>query len=252
EAKSDDTTPLILNPEDGLPIPFFEKSRTKPDRRLRACLLLHLDGKAEALKHPLAQQFLERKWLIVAPDLRGTGETKPAAAAIAGAPDHNSAEHGLWLNRPLLGQWVFDVQCLLDWMAAQPTHDADSLVIVGIGQAGVIAVCAAGLLEERAASVAIVDSLSSYVTAQAYATGTSMGLLAPGILKVGDIPQIAALSAPRRLVISGGISPQGKRLTEKELKDAYGYTSAMYKVLGMGERLIIRGEMKAEEIAGKL
>jgi len=33
-------------------------------------------------------------------------------------------------------------------------------------------------------------------------------VLAPGILKVGDIPHLAALIAPRRLVIAGGVSPQ--------------------------------------------
>src|SRR5262249_46518242 len=150
------------------------KATAKPDPRLRACLLLHLDGKTEALKHPLAQKLLDREWAIIAPDLRGTGETKPAAAAIAGAPDHNSAEHGLWLGRPLLGQWVFDVSSLLDWMAAQPTLDRDRLAIVGLGQAGIIALCATGLFEDRVTSAAAVDSLSSYVTDQSYAMGTYM------------------------------------------------------------------------------
>ena len=79
-----------------------------------------------------------------------------------------------------------------------------------------------------------------------------MGLLTPGILKVADIPHLAALSAPRKLVIAGGMSPQGKKLTEKDLKEAYAYTSAMYKVLGAERRLRIEGEMSALEITATL
>ena len=79
-----------------------------------------------------------------------------------------------------------------------------------------------------------------------------MGLLAPGILKVGDIPHLAALSAPRKFIIAGGVSPRGKKLAENELKNAYAYTSGMYKLLGAESKLIIEAEMKAEEIAKML
>ena len=68
--------------------------------------------------------------------------------AIRGGPDHNSAEHALWRGRRLLGQWVFDVQCLLDWMAQQPGLDQRRFAVVGLGQAGIVAVCAAGLLDD--------------------------------------------------------------------------------------------------------
>jgi len=247
------TIPMVIYPEVDLPIPFLVQYRSRPDPRNPACLLLHLDGKAEALKPPLAARLLEKGWSVVAPDLRGTGETKPANGAIAGAPDHNTAEHSLWLGRPLLGQWIqSDLRCLLDWMAQQATLDKDRVAIVGFGQAGVIALLAGGLFEDRIASAAAIDSLTSYVTEQAYATGTPMGLLAPGILKLGDVAHVAALSAPRKLVIAGGISPQGKKLKEKELKENYAYTSAMYKVLGMEGKLTIKGEMTAEAIAAAL
>jgi dienelactone hydrolase len=252
EAKSKNTTPLILYPESELPVPFLLKFRTKPDPWLPACLVLHLDGKTEALKQPLTQTLFDNRWAIVVPDLRGTGETKPMSAAIADAPDHNIAEHGLWLGRPLLGQWLFDVLALVDWMAAQPTLERDRFAVVGFGPAGVIALCAAGIFEDRINSVAAVDSLTSYVTDQAYAPGTPMGLLAPGMLKVGDIPHLAALSAPRKLIIAGGMSPQGKKLTDKELKEVYAYTSAMYRVLGAGRKLRIEGEMSALEITATL
>jgi dienelactone hydrolase len=252
EAKTDTTSPWILYAEADLPIPFLVKATAKPDPTLPACLLLHLLGKTQALKHPLAQKLLDKGWAIVAPDLRGTGETMPASTAIAGAPDHNIAEQGLWVGRPMLSQWLFDVSCLLDWIAAQPNLDKDHIAVAGIWPAGVVALCAGGIFENRVASVAALSTISSYLTDQEYAAGTPMSLLTPGILKAGDIPHLAAMAAPRKLIIAGGLSPQATKLTAKELNAAYAYTNGMYKLLGAENKLILKEEMQAEEIAGSL
>jgi pimeloyl-ACP methyl ester carboxylesterase len=209
--------------------------------------MLHLDGKAEALKSPLVKALLDRKWIVIAPDLRGTGETKPTNEAIGGAPDHHIAEHGLWLGRPLLGQWISDVQALLDWMAAQPIIDKEQLAVVGIGAAGVIAICAAGLGDARVTSVAAIRMMFSYVTDQAFAPGTHMGILAPGILQAGDIDHLAALCVPRKLVILDRITPDGGKLTDKELKESYEFTGAMYKLHGAEKKLVISNKFLSEE-----
>src|SRR5262249_37401001 len=114
------TTPLVIFPERKMPVPALVRFKPGTNGQVPACLLLHLDGKIEALKHPLSANLLDRNFSLIAPDLRGTGETSPIHDAVADAVDHNSAEHALWIGRPMLGQWVFDVQCLLDWMALQP------------------------------------------------------------------------------------------------------------------------------------
>src|SRR5262249_48220643 len=132
------------------------------------------------------------------------------------------------------------------------TLDKDRIAVAGIGYAGVVALCAAGLFPDHVASVAAVNSLNSFVTDQEYAAGTPMSLLTHGILIAGDISHIAAMTAPRKLVIAGGLSPQGKQLTERELMDSFAFTMGMYKLLGAENRLTIRGEMKAEEIATAL
>ncbi|HEX5270699.1 MAG TPA: acetylxylan esterase, partial [Gemmataceae bacterium] len=191
------TLPLTITPEADLPLPvLYRYGAAAKDAKRPACVLLHLHGKAAALKHPLAAALVAAGWSVSAPDLRATGETKPAGDAVRGAPDHNSAEHALWVGRPLLGQWVFDVRCLLDWLAIQPGLDKQRFAVVGIGQAGLVAVCAAALLDDRVSAAAVVDAPASYVTEQAYLDGTHMGLLAPGLLRVGDVPQLAALAAP--------------------------------------------------------
>ena len=246
------TVPVLLRPEPGLPLPVTLRSLAGAEGKLPVCVLLHLDGSAEALKHPLAKALLDKNWQVAAPDLRGTGLTKPAGDAIVGAPDHNSAEHALWVGRPLLGQWVFDVQCLFDWLALQPGLDRRRFAVAGIGQAGVVAICAGGLLDDRVASVAVIDSPVSYVTDQPYSTGTRMGLLVPGILRIGDIQHLAALTAPRPLQVAGGVSPQGTRLKDRDLAGTFAFTSRIYKLHKAEARLTIAAQRRPEEVVSGL
>jgi pimeloyl-ACP methyl ester carboxylesterase len=230
-----------------MPVPFVVRSKSK-GKAQPAGVLLQLDGKAEALKHPLAATLLQQGWAVFTPDLRATGETKPARDGIRDAPDHNSAEHALWVGRPLLGQWVFDVRCLVDWLAMQPNLDKARLAVIGLGQAGIVALCAAAT-DERITLAAAVDAPISYVTDVAYPPDTRMGLLAPGILRVGDIPHLAALVAPRRLVIGGGLSAEGRKRTDKQLQDAYAFTRHIYDLFKVGERLTIATEVGIEQLS---
>jgi pimeloyl-ACP methyl ester carboxylesterase len=215
------------------------------------CLLLHLDGKAEALKHPLADALVEKGCAVVAPDLRATGEAKPEADMVHGAPDHNAAEHAVWVGRPLLGQWTFDVRCLLDWMATQKSLNADRLIVIGVGQAGVVALCAAAT-DDRVHAIAAIDAPATLVTEEAYAPGMRMGLLAPNLFTIGDVPHLAALAAPRRLVLSGGVTPQGANLTEKDIKEAYRFASEAYHLYKATDKLTLLEGGKPEDVAALL
>src|SRR4029077_13459102 len=100
----------------------------------------------------------------------------------------------------------------------------------------------ANFAPERLTAVLLIDPLVSFVTDVPYAAGTYMGILAPVILKVGDIPHLAGLIAPRRLVIAGGVSPQGKKLSQKELEDAFRFTTGVYKAMKVHEKLTIVAE----------
>jgi dienelactone hydrolase len=244
-----ETAPVKLTPEPGLPLPAILKGKAGRKEPAPACVLLHLDGKTEALKHPLAAALIARGCTVVAPDLRATGITKPEHDSIAGAPDHNSAEHALWIGRPLLGQWVFDVLHLLDWLVLQPSIDRRRIAVAGLGQAGIVALAAAGLLDDRVSAAVAVAAPVSYVTEEAYASGTHMGLLAPGILRWADVPHLAALSAPRRLVVAEGVSPQGEKLTGKDLQAAYRFTQEVYRACRVADRCTVADQARPDEIA---
>lgn len=233
------TTTLQVSVEPGLDLDVVVRHKPVEGKQPLA-VLLHLDGKDAALKHPLAAALLTRGWAVWAPDLRGTGAGQPAGDAIAGAPDHNSAEHAVWVGRPLLGGWVADVRAVLATATALPGMDAGRVALIGLGQAGVVAVTAAALAGERLASVAAVDSLASYVTAEPFAAGTRMGLLVPGLLTAGDVPHLAALRAPGKLLIVGGFTAAGKRLDARGLADAYAFTRKVYTLTRSDAALTLR------------
>src|SRR5262249_55702837 len=81
-AKVADATSLVLMAEKGMPLPFLVKKAIRENAPVG--VLLHLEGKEEALKQPLAAALNGKGWTVIAPDLLGTGETRPTYAAIAG------------------------------------------------------------------------------------------------------------------------------------------------------------------------
>ena len=235
-----------LNPEPGIVI--AGTFTTPADETKAACIVLHLDGAKAAADDPLSAALGAAGWLVVHPELRGTG-VPPERGSVRGTPDHNVAEQGVMLGRALLGQWVFDVQVLL---AALPDVDRQRVVLVGIGQAGLVAMTAAAHLAERIAGVVAIDPPTTYLTDHPHAGPMRMGLLAPGIVGVGDVPQLAAMIAPRRLVIAGGVAPNGEKVSDAALKGAFAFTTAAYKATRAADRLTIAADLKVEDIVKSL
>jgi pimeloyl-ACP methyl ester carboxylesterase len=209
-----------------------------PDKALQAIsrkvVVLNWNGEAfGASANPLTEVKLF-------PDLRGQAIINRKSGAIAGAPDHTIAEHAVWIGRPLLAL------CVADWIACMKVFDEwgpkKPIDLVGIGVPGLAALLAANFAPERLRAVILIQPLVSYLTDAPYASGTYMGALFPGILKVGDIPHLAALVAPRRLVIAGGVTPQGTKLSQKVLEDAFSFTTKVYKAMKASEKLTIVAE----------
>jgi hypothetical protein len=246
------TVPLLFHPEPGMPVPAILKSRAGAGTERGICLLLHLDGRTEALNHPVATSLLTKGWAIIAPDLRATGATRPPHDAIHNAIDHNSAEHALWIGRPLIGQWLIDVRRVAEWCAKQPRFDRAPLGVVGIGPAGILALLGAAILDDLISLAAVLDSPVTYATGKAYGPKMRMGLLGPGILRIADVPELAALIAPRRLVVAGGTSPQDAPLDGAALERTFAFTRAVYKACAVPSKLTIKPELGPADVAAML
>jgi dienelactone hydrolase len=240
------TETLRFEPEEGLPLAGLRCVKQGGDpTKGPAAVVLHLDGRAAALKHPLTAALIDAGRTVFALDLRATGEARPADG-VRDAIDHNAAEHAVWIGRPLLGQWLVDVRALLDALTPVP----EPVALVGVGPAALVALCAAAL-DERVAAVAAVETPVTLVSEAGFAPPMRMSLLVPGVLHAGDVPQWAALAAPRPLVIAGGIDPQGKKAEAKALAEAFAFTAAAYKLLGAGG-VRIEAELAVDEVVKAL
>lgn len=183
-------------------------------------IVLDLEGEQKAAESKIGKGLQEAGWNVRTMDLRATGALAWPGDRIGGAPDHRTAQWGLWLGRPLLGQWTLDVRRLLD--AVQRVHGKlpDRIAVVGQGPAGIVALTAAAV-DSRITHVVALDSLASYVTDAPY-KNQRMGLMAPGMLReVGDIAHLAALCLPRRVVFAGGVLGDGTKLSAEELRKTF-------------------------------
>lgn len=245
--------PLQLSGEDGMPIPLLVLSPSDTSAPPPTCIVLHLEGKAAAARHPLLPVLASAGWLVAIPDLRATGTLKPPHDAVATASDHNSAEHAVWIGRPLLGQWVVDAAFVAEWLAQQNPAGRPQTAMVGLGAAGLVALCAAALLPERIRSVAMIQSPVSLVTDRPYPKDTRLGLLAPGLLTVGDVPHLAALCAPRPLVIFGGLTGRSLDLLgENSLRQTFSFTQAVYQAHRKPESFTIAYSLAWKDLIARL
>ncbi|MEY4941812.1 MAG: hypothetical protein RIQ93_3547, partial [Verrucomicrobiota bacterium] len=172
---------------------------------------------------------------------RATGRYAWPRDTIGRAPDHNTAEWSLMIGRPLLGQWTLDVRRALDALGENGGALPKEITVIGVGPAGVVALCAAAL-DPRITAVATVGSLASYVSETPY-SGQRLGLMAPGILReAGDIAHLAALVAPRRLIVAGGVDGGGAPLAADRLDREYAYARGIYTLVGAASALTIAPE----------
>ena len=210
------------------------------DRPVDLVVLVNLDPQNKDLVRAMSEKCSQADWAVLVPQLRATGAGAVERDVVGHAPDHNSAEWGLWVGRPLLGQWCFDLQRVI---STHQSATGGEVAVIGVGTAGPV-VLAAAAVDPRITRVATVNSLSSYVSAVPY-RGQRLGLMAPGILRdVGDLPQIAALIAPRPLTIAGGVTGGGVALDESGLKSEYGFTETVYGLSGTPSAVkILAGEL---------
>lgn len=238
-----------FSPEPGLTLQAMHRRATSPKNRL--AVVLNLDDGEGALKSPLSEQLMQHGWDVVALDLRATGKLAYERDAIGRAPDHNTAEWSLWLGRPLLGQWTYDVRRLLDAITAADSKLPSQVAVVGQSTAGLVALTSAAL-DARITHVGTVGSLASLVSDVPY-QGQRLGLLVPGILReLGDVAHVAAVSQPQRLVIAGGVSGAGKPLTAPELNASYDALLSLWKGAGIKSSVTITINTEATQMAETL
>ncbi len=231
ELAEGETVILSVESEPGIKLSVLLRGvpqTSQPPKVNRLAVLLDLEQSVDkTLGGEQAIKLLADGWAVAVLELRATGRLALPSDKIGNAPDHNSAEWSLWIGRPLLGQWTWDVRRVLDVLAGRLSKLPSEVMLVGNGTAGPVALCAAAL-DERITHAVTINSLASYVTNEPY-RNQRLGLMVPSILRdVGDIPHIAALIAPRRVTIVGGVTGGGQTIHGDDLVKQFRVTQDVF------------------------
>lgn len=201
---------VTLETEPGVQIPalVFEPSSAG---RKSAVLYLNPEGKsADAAPDGDIEALARAGYLVLAPDLRGWGET----AALGGSFPHDGRYHlsmrAMLVGRTVVGMQATDLLAAFDYLAARPDVDSKRIGIFSKGNAEVVALLAAAL-EPRVHQIACEGGPVSYLDiVRARFHGEIADIAIPGVLAQFDLPDVAAAIAPRKLWLVDPAMPSGE------------------------------------------
>ena len=210
-------------------------------------MLLWIDeaGKDSQNAGVLLDALAVRGVTSLALDPRGMGETgfpitDNPATSDNGHISHKVAYMGFLQARPLLGMRVQDIMRGMDALAAIPATAAKTIMLGGSGGGALLALFAAAL-DQRVSGVIAHECLASYrwlVENEYYAYDASWFLF--GVLQEFDICDVAALVAPRKLVVWTPHDHQREPVSMAALLAAYGRTTAAYRAFAAPQALHYR------------
>jgi cephalosporin-C deacetylase-like acetyl esterase len=236
-----------LKPEAGIVLDCALTAPNESSKRQRPVyVVLHPDGRAAVAGLSLCRELEDRGALVMVMDLRGTGASANSADALGEIPDHTLCEGALWVGRPLMGQWVIDVRAALDALERNERVDRKRIHVVGWREAGLLALLAAGL-DGRIAGVAAIESLPTLASEHRF-HGQRMVVMVPDLLRYADVPQLAALAAPRPVAILNSLRADGAPASARELEALYAWPRAAFRQLGGMDRLRVEAGVSQERL----
>lgn len=198
-----------------------------PETDERPCpVVIFVDegGKLRVRGWPLAGPLLKKGVAVLALDPRGLGE----AHGEGKTGDYNHlASDTVVLGRPLLAQQAWDVAQAAKHLRSAEGIDPERIACYGHGAAGLIALLATALSEEIR-GVVTEGTLTTYLDAIEDGQPQPRWIFAPGILRVADIPQVAALIAPRPVLFADPVGPGLQALEEKAAADRLAFTRGAF------------------------
>jgi len=235
---------LTFASERGITIPALLFVPEKEERKWPGILYVHEAGKeAEAEPTGTIQMLASEGNVVLAIDPRGIGETHaigniPRDYSFMGTDGYHFYQYGM-LGHSLLGRRVHDVLRSLAVLAERPEVDPARLSIVGQGSGGLWALFAAAL-DERLATAVCCQTLLAYrgLALNEFHSWRPPDFI-PGILKLCDLPEVAACIAPRRLVLAGPVDHMRRRVSQPEAERAYAFPQRIYELFEADENLVL-------------
>ncbi len=212
------------------------------------------DGIIDDYLRPLA----EAGHVVLSIDPRGMGETDPMAPR-SSKPAHfkdfvHDAESDFYydslrIGKTPLGQRILDVKKAVDYLAMRDEVDEARISAIGHGLGGLIVLYTAAV-DERIASVAATRSLLSYEAVVENELYTHrFPTFAPGLLRDFDLPEVAALIAPRPLLLVNPVDQVHRIAPPSDVERTYQPTATAYKLVGNSTNFVLARSLTAHETA---
>jgi len=193
-----------------------------------------LDGPKKTIEYyntDYAHQFARRGYLVIAPDARGFGERKET-----GDPGLNQC-YRLSLNLLLYGKTavgvkVWDVIRTLDYLETRKDVDKNHIGMAGLSMGGTITLFTAAL-EDRI-KAAIISGFLCTFKRSIIDVHHCLCSYVPGVLKLGEMHDVACCIAPRPLLVESGFHDDWFPIDG--CIEAANNVKKIYKTLGISDR----------------
>jgi dienelactone hydrolase len=225
--RSSTKTTLRFEVEPGITISGVEVQGSKDDRAL-TLVIVGADRKEELTKEAIAKGVGGTHRRIVLLDPRGLDSTtsRPPQQGRRSpfGPDWREAFLSLSIDRPLLGQRASELLDILETLNDERSDKrSGGYHVVGLGTAGP-AVLHAALLDERGQikKVSVQNSLVSWSNiVEKSLSRDQLANVLVGVLKLYDLPDLAARLAPMPLSIVNAVDGEGKAIPVSQLRETY-------------------------------
>jgi cephalosporin-C deacetylase-like acetyl esterase len=201
--------------------------------RKPAVLYVHGQGKGEdAAPGGDIEGLVRSGHVVLAPDPRGMGESRPTTAGGGYDPAWQLLQRALLVDRTLVGMQTEDLLTAYRVLSLRPDVEPGSISVVGKGHGGVLALVLA-VLQPRIEKVAIEATVLSYmeiVRARFHEDLTA--LFVPGVLRDFDLPDLAAALAPRPLWIVDPRTPTNALVSVDRARSEYAPATRAYERAG--------------------
>jgi hypothetical protein len=164
-------------------------------------------GEAPAdYQNRFAVQCVEAGFVTLAIEPVGFGHRKAALDAEKGSSCNRDSHAATMLGETMIGWRCFDAMVSYDFLASRPEVDPTRIAIMGISGGGLVSFWTA-CLDERFAA-AVVSGYFNTFSDSILSIEHCVDNFAPGLAKIVEMPDMAALIAPRKLFVeSGAIDP---------------------------------------------
>jgi dienelactone hydrolase len=175
---------------------------------------------------------------VLAIDTRGTGETTPAGNTensyrnFTGDHESRLMYDSLAMGATPLGMRTRDVLRGVDYLRSRSDIDAKRISVIGQGSAG-LPVLHAVALDDTIRGAAITNTLATYGAIVDHEIYTHRYVMfTPGALRKYDLPDVAALVAPRPLLVINAVDEAQRPLDAERAAEVFASTAKIFDMAG--------------------